>query len=87
MENSKQKGRILSISIPFEQAEFLDTHPSASPSRIMQSAINVLIQNERDFDQERRIWAEKLAFMRTQCDKRTEFIERKGLMQEFEQNV
>ena len=77
---------IISVSISSEQQMFLD-ETKTSPSRLLQSKIDELIESHKVsrtlvMEKER-----KIAFLQQTIDKQRNFIEAKGLMPEFFENV
>lgn len=73
----------LNVSIPKEQAEFLEENPEISPSKVFQAKISEFMELKMD---SKTVTAELRAGnkrLQEQRDKAIEFIDRKGLFQEF----
>lgn len=81
----KMVTKIRSISISEDLAHFLDENPYLSLSTICQDAIRQQIRySQQDATtSENRSLKQRLEQMREQLMKRVEFIEKKGLMDEF----
>lgn len=73
---------IISVSITSEQAEFLQ-EMDLSPSKLLQSRIDEILEsnkvNVRQIQEKER----KIAFLMETINKQRDFIEAKGLMNEF----
>lgn len=76
--------QIISISLPDEQKTFLDENDFLKPSKIMQRAIEQIMEREKDFEPERRAFSERLAGLRMELEKRILYLEDKGLISDFE---
>ena len=73
---------IISVSITSEQAEFLQ-EMDLSPSKLLQSRIDEILEsnkvNVRQIQEKER----KISFLMETINKQRDFIEAKGLMNEF----
>jgi hypothetical protein len=73
----------LTISIPEYQALFLDENPDFSPSKLLQSKLNELMETSKDWTEQIKAANAKTLRVIETLNKQRDFIEAKGLMDEF----
>ena len=74
---------IVSASVTHEQKAFME-RLNISPSKLLQNAIDEFRDKGKTYEQENSLLNEKLQFFIKRSEKLQEFIERKGLDNEFE---
>ena len=75
--------KILTISIPQEQARFLEENDDFSASKLLQSKINELMETSKDWTEQLRTEKEKTARIIETLNRQIDFINSKDLMEEF----
>ena len=75
--------KILNISIPAEQARFLEENTDFSPSKLIQSKINELMETSRDWTEQLKHEKDKSERILQTLNRQIDFITSKGLMDEF----
>jgi hypothetical protein len=78
--------KIRSVSLSEEQCNWLDRHENISLSDICQAEIERLIQIEKSLEPS-NINSQRLEDLRNQLYKRVDFIEKKGLMDDYLKEV
>lgn len=75
--------KILNISIPPEQARFLEENTDFSPSKLIQSKINELMETSRDWTEQLKHEKDKSERILQTLNRQIDFITSKNLMEEF----
>lgn len=80
----------LNVSVPDAFDEYLTQH-NLSASTLLQQIITQHKERWEEFNRDRsdeiKLWREKCASLRAELEKRINFIENKGLIEEFEKYV
>ena len=75
--------KIIATSLPQEYITFLDENPLLSPSKLLQSKLNDLMINSKDFTEQLKHEREKNLRIMETLNRQIDFINSKGLMEEF----
>jgi hypothetical protein len=75
--------KVVAVSLPQEYITFLDENPLYSPSKLLQSKLNDLMISSKDFIEQLKHEKEKNIRIMITLNKQIDFINSKGLMEEF----